>query len=80
MRGSARITPLGNLLLALRLQQPLHDLALHLVLVPAVSPLRAAVDVAVATAAGRLGQDAVRCDQGVVGVGVVVRSWVGSWG
>lgn len=78
MRGSARITPLGNLLLALRLQQPLHDLALHLVLVPAVSPLRAAVDVA--AAAGRLGQDAVRCDQRVVGVGVVVRSWVGSWG
>lgn len=72
MRRRARIPSLGHLLLALRLQQPMHHLPLHLVLVPAVPPLRAALDVAGAAAA-RLGQDAVRGDQGVVGVGVVVR-------
>jgi hypothetical protein len=83
LRRSARIPPLGHLLLALALQQPRHHAPLHLVLVPAVSPLRAdAADVAGAVAVGR-GRggllDAVGGDQGVVGVGVVVCSGAGSW-
>ena len=74
---SARIPSLGHLLLALRLQQALHHASLQLVFAPAVSPLRVAAGVAAAAGRGRVGQDAVRGDQGVVGVGVVVCCGVG---